>query len=110
MKASIRFSSTKPEFYSTLNQRVNEYFKTGNLSRTGNAEMIIKTVFMFALYLIPYVLMITGIVSNIWWMLALTMMMGVAIGGIGLSVMHDANHGAYSNKKWVNNLLGLSLN
>jgi linoleoyl-CoA desaturase len=36
--------------------------------------------------------------------------MGIAVGGIGLSVMHDANHGAYSQKQWVNNLLGLSLN
>src|SRR5690606_26213854 len=36
--------------------------------------------------------------------------MGIAIAGIGLSVMHDANHGAYSNKKWVNNLFGYALN
>jgi linoleoyl-CoA desaturase len=36
--------------------------------------------------------------------------MGFGIAGIGLSVMHDANHGAYSNKPWVNNLLGFSLN
>lgn len=110
MKASIRFSQTKPEFYATLNQRVNEYFKNAKRNRTGNAEMFFKTAFIFALYLVPYALMITGVVSNIWGMAALTVVMGIAIGGIGLSVMHDANHGAYSDKKWVNNLLGLSLN
>lgn len=110
MKAAIRFASTKPEFYATLNQRVNEYFKSGNISRNGNAEMIFKTAFMFTLYIIPYALIITGVVSNLWWMAALCAIMGIAIGGIGLSVMHDANHGAYSSKKWVNNLLGLSLN
>jgi linoleoyl-CoA desaturase len=110
MKSSIRFSSTKPEFYSTLNQRVNEYFKSRNLSRTGNVEMFVKTIFMFSLYIIPYVMMITGMVTNLWAMFALCCVMGVAIGGIGLSVMHDANHGAYSSKTWVNNLLGLSLN
>ena len=107
---SIRFSPAKPEFYSTVNQRVNEYFKSKNISRNGNAEMFTKTIFMFLLYLIPYVLMITSVVTNIWWMLALCCIMGIAIGGIGLSVMHDANHGAYSNKTWINNLLGLSLN
>jgi linoleoyl-CoA desaturase len=110
MKTTIRFSSGKPEFYSTLTQRVNEYFKSNNLSRNGNAEMIVKTLFMFTLYVVPYGLMITGVVSDIWWMLGLCFVMGIAIGGIGLSVMHDANHGAYSSKKWVNNLLGLSLN
>ena len=110
MKASIRFSSAKPEFYSTVNQRVNEYFKSKKISRNGNAEMFTKTAFMFLLYLIPYFLMITSVVTNLWGMLGLCCVMGIAIGGIGLSVMHDANHGAYSNKSWVNNLLGLSLN
>ena len=110
MKSPIRFSSARPEFYSTLNQRVNEYFKSRNLSRTGNSEMILKTVFMFTLYLVPYTLMITSVVTNVWWMFGLCVIMGIAIGGIGLSVMHDANHGAYSQKQWVNNLMGLSLN
>ena len=110
MNATIRFSSTKPEFYSTLNQRVNEYFKSRKLNRNGNTEMILKTVFMFSLYLIPYFLMITGIVTGLWAMFALCVLMGIAIGGIGLSVMHDANHGAYSSKPWINNILGLSLN
>lgn len=110
MRSTIRFSSVKPEFYSTLNQRVNDYFKNGNISRNGNAEMVVKTLVMFTLYLVPYALIITSTVTNIWAMFGLCVLMGVAIGGIGLSVMHDANHGAYSSKKWVNNLLGLSLN
>ena len=110
MTSPIRFSSEKPEFYSTLNQRVNEYFKSRNIRRSGNAEMKIKTIFMFALYLIPYLVMVTGMITQLWWMAALCVVMGIAIGGIGLSVMHDANHGAYSSKSWVNSLLGLSLN
>lgn len=110
MQSPIRFSSAKAEFYSTLNQRVNEYFKEKNLSRSGNIEMFLKTVFMFMLYLIPYFLMLTGVVTNIWWMLSFCVVMGIGVGGIGLSVMHDANHGAYSNKPWLNTLLGLSLN
>ena len=110
MNPTIRFSSTKPEFYSTLNQRVNEYFKSRKLNRNGNTEMVLKTVFMFSLYIIPYLLIITSTVTGAWAMFALCVIMGIAIGGIGLSVMHDANHGAYSSKPWVNNLLGLSLN
>jgi linoleoyl-CoA desaturase len=110
MQPPIRFSAAQAEFYSTLVLRVNEHFKTRNISKNGNAGMFIKTAFMFLIYLIPYVLIITGIVTNIWWMLALCCLMGVAIGGIGLAVMHDANHGAYSSKPWVNRLLGLSLN
>ena len=32
--------------------------------------------------------------------------MGFGMAGIGLSIMHDANHGAYSKNKFVNNALG----
>lgn len=110
MKPTVRFASTKSEFYSTLNQRVNEYFKTRKLNRNGNTEMIVKTVFMFSLYIVPYLLMVTGAVTAPWMMFGLCVVMGIAIGGIGLSVMHDANHGAYSSRQWVNNFLGLSLN
>ena len=43
-------------------------------------------------------------------MIPLVVAMSLGIAGIGLSVMHDANHGAYSNKKWVNDIFGYSLN
>lgn len=107
---SIRFSSARADFFSTLNQRVNEYFKSNNISRHANAEMKLKTVFMYTLYWIPFVVMLTGTVTNPWGMLALCLVMGTGLAGIGLSVMHDANHGAYSGKSWLNNLLGFSLN
>jgi linoleoyl-CoA desaturase len=106
----IRFAPGRAEFFSTLNQRVNDYFKSNNISRYANAEMKWKTFVMFSMYLIPYTLMITGVISNLWLMLGLCMVMGFGIAGIGLSVMHDANHGGYSNKSWVNSALGFSLN
>jgi linoleoyl-CoA desaturase len=72
--------------------------------------MRIKTVFMFALYTTPYLLLVSGVVTNPWVMIALAILMGTGMAGIGLSVMHDANHGSYSNKSWLNNLVGYSLN
>jgi linoleoyl-CoA desaturase len=107
---SIKFSTNRADFFSTLNQRVNEYFKSNNISRYANTQMRIKTVFMFALYSLPFLLIITGLVTNLWVMLALCLVMGFGTAGIGLSVMHDANHGAYSKKSWVNNTVGYSLN
>ena len=106
----IKFSSARADFFSTLNQRVTEYFKANNISRHANMQMRIKTVCMFALYSVPYILMITQTVTNGWLMLALSFIMGIGIAGIGLAVMHDANHGAYSNKSWINNAIGYSLN
>lgn len=108
--SAIKFSSARADFFSTLNQRVNEYFKSNNISRYANTQMKVKTVFMFTLYSAPYFLMITSTVTNGWGMLALCIAMGLGVAGIGLAVMHDANHGAYSNKSWINNAIGYSLN
>jgi linoleoyl-CoA desaturase len=107
---TLRFASTQREFTSTLNKRVNEYFKTNNIDRHGNSEMIVKTVIMFALYLIPYVLIVSSVVTGALGLSLLIVVMGLGLAGIGLSVMHDANHGAYSGKKWVNSVIGYSLN
>lgn len=109
MKIPLTFSRTKLDFSSTLNKRVNAYFKTNNINRTGNTEMVVKTVFMFLLYLVPYALIVSGLITG-WPLLAMAVIMSFGLGGIGLSVMHDANHGAYSKKIWLNTLVGYSLN
>ena len=36
--------------------------------------------------------------------------MGLSVAGIGMSVMHDANHGSYSPSSRVNYWLGLTIN
>jgi linoleoyl-CoA desaturase len=109
-RTTIKFASSRADFFTTLNQRVNEYFKSKNISRHANAEMIFKTIFMCIAYFVPYFLMMFGIITNPWIMWGLCLTMGVSVAGIGLSVMHDANHGAYSGKKSVNDFLGYTLN
>jgi len=108
--ANLKFPSALSDFYPTVTKRVNEYFKTHNISRYSNSEMVVKTTFMFSLYLIPYFFLISGLYTSFWIYLGLSILMGFGTAGIGLSIMHDANHGAYSSKSWVNKLLGYSLN
>ena len=109
-KAKLTFANTQREFTSTLNKRVGEYFKSNNISRNANGEMVIKTIVMFSLYLIPYTLIVTGVITGWIWLFLSVIIMSIGIAGIGLSVMHDANHGAYSKTSWINSLLGYSLN
>jgi linoleoyl-CoA desaturase len=108
--STIRFATTRRDFSSLLNLRVNEYFKDNALSKHANLEMIIKTVFMFSLYFVPYALLMSGIISSGWLAVVCVVLMSLGLAGIGLAVMHDANHGAYSKKNWVNATLGYSLN
>ncbi len=98
------------DFNSTLKKRVRAYFKDNNISKYANANMKIKTIFMITLYLTPYFLMLTGVVTNIWLIAACWAVMGLGIAGIGLSIMHDANHGAYSKNENVNYIIGRIVN
>ncbi len=63
---------------------------------------------MFSIYLTPYFLLLT-LNFPTWAQILLTIVMGVGMAGIGMNVMHDANHGAYSSKKWINKVLGSSI-
>jgi linoleoyl-CoA desaturase len=99
------------EFMRTLRSRVNQYFKENGISKYGNAKMYVKSLAVLLLYLIPYFLMVTGVVSGpIILLLGLWILMGFGMTGIGCSIMHDANHGAYSKIKWVNKFMGHTVN
>lgn len=64
-----------------------------------------KTVVMFSLFLTPYFLILSLEISQ-WWMLGLTVVMGVGMAGVGMNVMHDGNHGSYSSSEWINKFMG----
>ena len=103
---SVRFSrKDSAKFFRTLNSRVNAYFKENNLPKTGNWKLHLKALVMFSLFLTPYFLILTLNISQ-WWMLLLTVVMGVGMAGVGMNIMHDGNHGSYSSKKWVNKFMG----
>jgi len=105
----IRFQNKEQvTFVKELRKRVNGYFKENNISRNANRHMVIKSISMFLIYLVPYALMYMGFLSGAW-ALILAVVMGIGMAGIGMSVMHDANHGAYSSNPKVNNLLGVCI-
>lgn len=102
----IKFAKNhNEEFYKVLKQRVADYFKTTNLTRHGNAGMVVKTVVMLTLYIVPF-LSIVLFFQNPWLIFVMWILMGFGMAGIGLGVMHDANHGAYSKNQAVNKVLG----
>ncbi|MFT5724361.1 MAG: linoleoyl-CoA desaturase [Bacteroidia bacterium] len=97
---------TAGDFYNTTRKRVHDYFKEKGISKHANAAMVFKTFAMLSIYFVPYFLMITGVFVNTWAIYACWAVMGLGMAGIGLSVMHDANHGAYSKNRTVNTIIG----
>lgn len=105
------FSTNKNTAFSkSLKSRVNNYFKTNNLSKNANSSMVAKTVLMLCLFFGPLIAINTGLISSVWLLFALYIISGLGMSGIGMGIMHDAIHGSYSKDKKLNNALGLTFN
>jgi len=105
----IRFvSSDKSLFYNTLHARVDAYFKENQLSKFANGAVVTKTVILLAVYMVPFIYMLFA-QPSLGVSLVLWALMGIGLAGVGMSIMHDANHGAYSNNPQINTWVGYSL-
>ena len=102
-----RFSVTGP-FYADLKRRVEAYFQATGRSPQGGLAMWLKTATMFAWLGGSYAVLIFAQVSA-WQAVLLVGSIGLAMAGIGFSVQHDANHGAYSKSARVNRVMSVTL-
>jgi linoleoyl-CoA desaturase len=112
ISTQIRFidkDKDKTQFFATARRRVDAYFKENKLSKHYNAEMVIKTAVLLSGYIIPFLALLFFQPGN-WVSVLLWTVMGLSLAGIGMSVMHDANHGAYSANSKTNRWLGHTLN
>ena len=109
-KGHVKFvPRDKSAFYPTLKARVDQYFKEQGLSRHANTQLVVKAVVLIALYTLPFAALLI-LQPGYGWALGLWFLMGLGLAGIGMSVMHDANHGAFSSDQRVNWLMGHTLN
>ena len=110
MIPTVKFARKDPQnFFPTIRKRVNEYFEKNKIKKTGNGLLYLKTFIVFSLYFIPFALILAQVLP-IWAALICYLVMGLGNSGIGLCVMHDANHGSYSRIKWVNTLMEYTTN
>jgi linoleoyl-CoA desaturase len=107
--AKITFSNQNNEFYQSLKISVDEYFDKNHLKKTGDWRLFSKTVILIGAAICMYSLLMF-VKMNALPALLLCAGLGFTFASIGFAVMHDANHGSYSTKPWLNDLIGLSAN
>jgi linoleoyl-CoA desaturase len=95
-------------FAAALRKNVNDYFRTNGISTKGDTALVVQTLVMLALYIVPFIVLLT-VPMSAWIALFLAIIMGIGIAGIGMGTMHDAVHGSYSRKEWVNKMFGGTL-
>jgi linoleoyl-CoA desaturase len=107
--AKIIFNNRNNLFFQSLKKSVDEYFRSKHLAKTGNWQLYTKASILIpgaiCIYISLMVFHLPVVIS-----LLLCGLLGLTFASIGFNVMHDACHGSFSSKKWVNYLLGLSLN
>ncbi len=103
---SPKFVGTTEEksFKTACDEVVNGYFIKENIPRTGNLQLRIKASLVSALYIFSYISIVT-MIKDPWLALLVVIIFSLAQVAVGMCVMHDAAHGAFSKRPWVNTLL-----
>ncbi|MGN6618828.1 MAG: fatty acid desaturase family protein, partial [Ilyomonas sp.] len=105
----VIFNNTSQTFYPALKKEVEKYFKDHQIKPTGNIKLYVKTflgigtaVFLYLFLLLANYSITEGILLSVFF--------GFALVFIAFNTMHDACHGSFSGKKWVNLLMGYTMN
>lgn len=107
--ARVTFNNRPSPFYTTLRNEVKKYFDENNLATTGDSRLYFKTLLFLSVAFYLYIQVV--FFTPVWWIaLPLCALFGINAAFIGFNIMHDGCHGSYSQKDWVNNLMGLTLN
>lgn len=96
-------------FFATVRQRVDRYFDTNDISKRANGSMVLKTITYLVTFAGLYLTILLEVFPS-WVSLLLAIALGMNMAFIGFNICHDALHGSYSSKKWVNSSLGFLFN
>ncbi len=105
----VTFNNKSRLFFNSLKTSVDHYFEENNLRKTGNWKLYLKTLILIPSVIALYVILLT---VPMHWSIAVSLcaVLGVGMASIGFNVMHDACHGSFSTKSWVNEVFGLTHN
>jgi len=105
----VTFNNGNPAFYTSLKTAVDRYFKQNGKRKTGNIQLYSKSILLILLAGCLYSILLVAPMTPVLRILV-SLVFGFVLACIGFNIMHDANHGSYSSRKWVNETLGLTLN
>jgi linoleoyl-CoA desaturase len=105
----ITFNNKQSPLFDALREKTDAYFKTHNISATGNFKLFSKTIILTTVAITTYLLLVLG---DLHWgiQLGLCALLGLTFASIGFNVMHDGAHGSYSSNKRLNDIMSYSLN
>jgi len=105
----VSFNNKNKVFFNSLKENVEKYFTENHIQKTGNWKLYLKTVILVPAAILIYLSLIL-LPLNIFFGIILSGLFGFVLASIGFNIMHDACHGSYSRRPWVNDMWGLTMN
>jgi len=109
MGYKVTFNNKNKVFFNALKDEVDAYFERNGLKKTGNWKLYSKTMVLIPSAILMYVLLLTTSM-NVYLSSFIWFLFGLNMSAIGFNVMHDACHGSFSTRDWVNDIFGLTNN
>lgn len=107
--ASISYGNAgKEDFYLTLKKRVESHFRKMKVNPRVHPHMFLKSFLILATYLLSYYFTFYWSGSFVFSMIS-AVITGFLAAEVGISIQHDANHGAYSDWQGLGYLMTASL-
>lgn len=103
----LKFSGDNA-FHRELRRRVDAEFKRSGTRQRDSAKMYLKTLIILTAFALAYVALVF-LATSAWQGALLSIGLGVATAGIGFNIMHDGGHQAYSQRRWINRLMAMTL-
>jgi len=105
---SVKFGRTRRSSFGTdVRRAVLDWFQTQGISPKANRVMVFKTIALVSGIAAAYgSILASGVPWSARW--CSCVLLGLGLASLGMAIGHDALHGAYSNRPWVNRLLGLA--
>ena len=104
---TVKFTGSD-RFIRELRKRVDAYFETTGYSRRDCPQMYFKTASILAWLIGSYVLLLFVVTS--WGLvIPLAVILGLSLAAVGFNIQHDGAHKAYSDRRWVNKMMALTL-
>jgi linoleoyl-CoA desaturase len=107
--AFVTFKTKEHPFYDELKKKVDAYFENNGINHWGNWKIYTKTALLLSALFGFYIWLVfftPGTALSI----ILCVLLGISLAAVGFNVMHDSAHGSFSRHRWLNNVMGYSLN
>lgn len=101
--------SPKTAFFSSLQQKVDHYFKDKKINSTGGLKLHFKSTIQLMIAAGLYLGLIFFTPS--WWLaLPMCIVLGITMAVLGFNIMHEGGHQSFSSKTWLNKTAAYMLN